>query len=268
MIYLGSMHQPDEMRIIIGAGGAVPVTWTVDATSGKAYPASAAEWADFRAAYSLAMPAPTSIYTFQGAGPGIVDENGMYNLVQDGTAPTYGVAVAGHTRVGVQFVEAGHELRNLSIPNMNANSGMLMIFGIITAPAGTRGIIGLPSAAGGGGLNALSLGPKWRCRVPGSLVESVGGYSASVEPYGFWKSYADAFNFGFNGTERVDPANATLSNGTHLRIGNAGEIASAPMKVTYALFWQGAAAEAAAGATPANLKACLSAMGMPNTWSA
>jgi hypothetical protein len=80
-----------------------PITWEIDATSGKAYPADATEWADFISYHALSAAVPDLLWNMQEASGNLADSIGSFTGTASGTGFTYQSAVSGLSRDGVKM---------------------------------------------------------------------------------------------------------------------------------------------------------------------
>lgn len=241
-------------------------SWTVDATSGIAYPADATEMAAFLSSNGLSMPAPTSIYNCQDASSGAVDANGTRNMSAVGSL-SYQQAVAGHTRLGISIPQATNSyITNNSVANLNTNSGLLLAISVVTDANALRSILAMGASVVDTGILQTATGV---LRADNSAGTSDGSNQcpfAAAGPYGYHQENNASLSYGFHDTERQSPTYGAIGSSTRIWIGSCGGTSS-PQVVTYALWWEGTNAEAAAGCTPANLKAFLQAMGFTITWT-
>lgn len=126
-------------------GAAEEVAWTVDAASGRAFPADDTEEAAFVAASPSAGPAATLIYTCQEASGNLTEAGGGPALTASG-APTYQEAVAGYTRTALGIPDGaantGFSTNDASLPDPSASRYlMLVVAKSLGAPAAGRGMM-------------------------------------------------------------------------------------------------------------------------------
>lgn len=118
-----------------GDGADVPddrvITWTVDAMSQKATPASAAEWSDFIAAHQLTMSPPQGLWLMQDTAGLLNDAIGTVDLASFGT-PAYQQAVPGWTRRAIATTDGEYEgfqnQTNTSLPDVAVTSMTILLY--------------------------------------------------------------------------------------------------------------------------------------------
>jgi hypothetical protein len=236
------------------------VTWTVDASSGKACPATNQEWVDFIAYHGLSIAAPDHIFLMQESSSSIVSVGSTKTLTVGGTAAniSYQQSETGWDRKFITFANNGSgyfENANYWPASLAGSSAAILAFGrLLTAPSADRDFL---LAMGDAEFARLKFDSSSRMRLiansnNGSATSDARG---SVRPY-MWRlnvtgsenraaSDQDSFTVTFD---------APTGDGMYLG-GSAGS--GAHMSCGYWCTWSGANAEISS----ANIKALQTALG-------
>ncbi|CAN5835889.1 hypothetical protein BH11MYX3_BH11MYX3_07080 [soil metagenome] len=117
-----------------------PVTWTVDATSGKAVPANASEWRDFLKAKGLGdtVMAPSGLWLSQEASGPLADSIGTIVLQPLGAGHLYAQTVPGWSRKAIGTVDGSvTSFRNETDPGLpNVMSSSMTVLTLMSLPSG------------------------------------------------------------------------------------------------------------------------------------
>lgn len=126
---------PFTDQIASGAGNSVdvdvndsgvPITWTVDATSGIACPADATEWADFISANGLSIAVPDYLWLMQDASSGAAAAIGSISLVEEGSRIDYMQTVTGWSRKAIKTRGDALLSTSASLPDLSTTSMTLL----------------------------------------------------------------------------------------------------------------------------------------------
>lgn len=234
------------------------VAWSVDAASGKAVPATSAEWSAFIAANALSVPVPDCLWLLQEASGNPVDSIGGVTLTAAGTV-TYQQAEAGWSRKGVGLttgVNSQFGSVSGSLPTGGTGSQtILMLANAHTAPAGNRSLY---EGQTGSAIRITSV-PRAVCVSGGNTATGTGSPIGAVRPYVYRENVTAATSTLMTDQEKLTPTHGTIS-GRNLRIGSSSSAQAA--RVLYAVGWLNANAEI----SDANMKALLQAMGYTIPW--
>ena len=140
--------------------------WSIDAASGKAVPATNAEWAALLTAAGVSSGGPVSIYLMQDAAAALADVNGTHNLPETAEGVyLYRQPVTGWTRLGAGHtysdgLDTGWVKQHGTLPNNATNSYLLFGYFAITAePSADAGIASVNDSA-------LAMGVKTSTKRP------------------------------------------------------------------------------------------------------
>jgi hypothetical protein len=248
-------------------GGDVPITWTVDATSGIALPADSTEWDDFRAAELLAIATPGHLYTCQEASGDLIDQIGAVPLADAGT-PLFQQAIAGYDRDAVRMDANTDRFSSASVPSPYATSVVMLMLVSLPAQPGANLVIGGPhingSATGGLFVSHASANGSIFIRVNGNTATGTLDHSSGVHPILVKYDRTNSVARVYTDLEKISPAYQALSGA--FSVGGLGSTAGnvSFCGLLYAAVWSGADAEAF---TDANAKALLAAMNFTPPWS-
>jgi hypothetical protein len=132
------------------------ITWSVDEASGKAVPASAAEWRDLIVTHGLAIAPPDGLWSMQDASGAVRDSIGAVDLMASGSVK-YLEPVAGWTRRAIRSDDgSGAVLSNTvapTLPNVGMTSlTILIVYQTAGAPPSSRSVLfggaGVPATLG------------------------------------------------------------------------------------------------------------------------
>jgi hypothetical protein len=243
----------------------VPVTWTVDATSGIAVPANATEWADFIAANGLSISVPSSLYLMQEASGNLADSIGALTLTS--TSLTYQQAVAGWTRLGITVTDGSGGRAEATVgngPNPATTSQTWIVFADLTStPAGNRHLLHINTIAATGAFVLVNVTP-----VIGITCAAVTANGASnpvtggVRPFALKYDRTNSAAVAYSDQDKVAGTyNAgVVDGGKGFGRGSSNDPAGAWL---YGYMFSGAAAEI----SDATMKALLQAHGFTIPWS-
>jgi len=245
----------------IAAGGA---TWTVDATSGKAMPATNAEWVAFIAANGLAISPPTSIYTCQDAAGALADANTTFPLAVSGTGQSYLQAVAGWSAKAVTLTEGttgGWRSTDAGLPNPAAASCAMLAYVVqpAAAPAATRNLAILTGVASAVSARINAATGFSSLLDVGNVATGATNVTGQVLPWMVVYNFTASSCVGYTLAEKLTPA-FSAGVGRAFMLGSTGAAAAA--RYLYAVRWDGAAAEISA----ANAKLLQQALVWSPTW--
>lgn len=231
---------------------------TRDATSNIYTPISSAEWATFRAAFSLSAPAPDSLWLLQEASGNAADSIGAFTLTAAGTV-SYQQALTGWTRTGVGLTDAVNSqfgTASASLPAGGTGSQtVLMIANIPSAPAANRSLYEGQTTS----LIRINSTPRVVAVAGGGTSLGGSNPTGTTRPFVYKCDVTGTAETVYTDQEKLSPVYAALS-GRNLRIGSS---TSAPGAVVgYACAWYLANAEI----SDANMKALLQAMGFTIPW--
>jgi hypothetical protein len=222
----------------------VSEAWAMDATAGWAVPADTSEWTLFNLYYGLGMADPGSIWLCQEASSDLAD-SGIDNrtLVAAGTAASYQQSHAGIARLGVQFSDNATTAFAAAVPNINANSILVLAYVALTGtPGADRNILSFVPSANAPVILATATP---RIKFSGNT-----GVTGSVDPSTTIHRILMRINIDLTENDfRSDFENITDTwnasyAGTSLTFGDLSDgNNAAPMKLFYAAMWTGAAAE-------------------------
>lgn len=239
---------------------------TRDSTSLKYYPATNAEWTIAMAAAGLGTGNPTAIYNCQDVSGSLIDANAALSLTTITGVPTYSQAVAGHTRLGVGFVDgAGTSFRRAigAGPNPLTTSSIWMWVADITVAAATRAFASASVAAAADVTAIILSTPKVRVRESNVSVDGASNpLTASTQPYVLQHDLAGSRSRLFTRQEKVS---GTFSLVTADGLKGLGAVTTTcpTAKVCYGCMFQGTAAEL----TDAQVKTLLTTLGWSIPWS-
>ncbi len=233
---------------------------TLDAASGKYFPADAAEWAAFIAGAGLSgITVPTSVYNFQEASGNIIDSVGSFNLTAGGTGASYQQTETGFTRKALVNTDGGAYFYTTSaaLPNP-ASASMLAL--LVERPIASA--IGYQSIIFGDAVFAYLA-----CYSAGKLqvVANSGANNAlgnnvitgAARPIALRYNFTGSDITGFTDTEKVTPTWAACASKAF------SFLSQAPGAALYGVRWDGVNAEV----SNTHLKALMQALGWTVTWS-
>lgn len=228
--------------------------WAVDATSGKGWPISAAEWSDFISDIGQTFSAPDHMWLFQELSGTLADSIDARDLTVAGS-PLYAQTVTGWATKAVTAsgLAANQTANNTTFGNANANSLLLLMYAEIAQPVltHTRAFLG---AASGNDFQGLAASNAMRLRTGANIANGTLSHVGQVRPYVLrWDRSGAGANVLYSDIEKVSVTFASFS-GTELRFtfGTAADV-TANTKVLRAAAWEGTSAEL----TEAEIKAML-----------
>jgi len=251
--------------------GAAPtgLGYTVDASSAKATPVSAAEWATFIAAKSLTISTPNYLHLCQEASGNMTDTIGGLTLTANGS-PAYQQAVSGWTRTGVKGdgVTANQRFRSASAPNPSTTSMALFAFvSLGTQTASVQSVMGVGAIADttvSAYLNGAPVVGRIRYRESANITDTGTGtdYQARVTPILLLIDHTGTRARLYTDVEKLSPTYGLPSAVTAYCLG-ADSGTWTPSTILYSCGWTGAAAEAI---TDAQAKALFEGLGYTIPW--
>lgn len=238
-------------------------TWMIDASSGIAIPQSSGEWTSFLAAANISIAAPDALHLLQEASGSPADSIGSFPLTAVGS-PGYRNAVTGWSTKGISFTDGSTQSlssTSASLPDPASQSmAILALYIVDSAPAATRGIIGIGTT--NIALANITTTPRLQARVVANTA------TGTVDPTGSVRPYLDRYNFTaskqsvLSDQERLSPTWGA-SSGKRLRIG--GNNTTPTSRVLYSATWFTANSEAL---TDDVVHALYVAMGFTVSWGA
>lgn len=244
-------------------------SWSIDAASGKGFPANATEWTSLLASAGLSAKAnPSSLHLLQEASGNAADSIGSLTLTAV-TSPLYSQAVSGMTRVGVGFNE-GTNQRFVGTAG-DASTTSCLALGVISLGAGVdatvRGVFAYGASVSDSGIAALlSTSNRLRLRGVAGLIDTAVGssYGATAFPFVYRTDHANTIRRLYTDDEKVSATYGAGTSATNFGLGALMSGTSANFTAVYLATWFGAAAE---GWTDADVKALLQALGWTIPWS-
>lgn len=235
------------------------ITWTVDATSGKACPANTTEWGDFISYYSLSIAVPDWIYLFDEGSGNLTDEVAGKVLTASGTTGHlgYGASESGWSRPFVTFTDNGSGyFGNTTFwpATLSANSSAVLLYARLTAtPSADRHFL----AVGGSEFGRLSFSSTPRMKQFANANTATGSSdpSGAVRPY-FWRCDVTSSENRLSSDQETLVATFDAPNLDDLYIGG-GAGTGAGVAAGYGALWYGSNAEISS----ANMKATQTAAG-------
>lgn len=231
------------------------VAWSVDAASGKAVPATSAEWSAFKSANGLSIGTPDSLWLFQEASGNPADTFGVIPLTAAGSV-LYRQSVSGWTRNGVGFtdgVAAQFSSSSVSLPSGTSQT-ILCLATVPAAPAANRELYVGPNA-----ILRLNSTPRVVAVAGGGTAIGTADYTGGVRPYAYRINTTALSNTVMTNQEKLVPAYAAPV-GRMLRFGSASVAAAGT--IVWACAWYNDNAKI----SDANMKALLVAMGYSIPW--
>lgn len=212
------------------AGSPVPTSWsvvnaavaaatyTVDATSSKACPASLIEAAalDAKGAY---MGRPDAIYNFQEASGAIVDVVNARNLTVSGSG-TYQQAVSGWSRLALNLT-AGSSVGNAATPNANANSITEIFYSLYSGTITASGNIQLYGTSQVWQIRSTAA-PVLQYRSGGNVNSGGNDYRNNVRPFVLRIDRPGANGNAYSDRDKISTTYASTPTGASIGIGGAG----------------------------------------------
>lgn len=242
-----------------GTIGGGPPPWTIDATSGHAFPADATEHAAFEGNYSTGMGAPDIIWNMQETSGLTVDDasaNGWDGTLF-ATATGYAQTVSGFSRKAMTFADGTNAIQRLSsVPNANAGScTAIVIAKVNSVGAANQSIVyyGTSQIAH----HRLSAAPAKSVMRSGANVSGSGAttVTGSVRPFAMRYDRTNAQSEAYHDVDNVAATHATTPTGVGFTLGgNFPDI-----EILYVIAWF-------SSKTEAQLKAWLQAAGWTISW--
>lgn len=235
---------------------------TRDATSGKYYPASAAEWAIVLSVAGITSGGPHSVWLCQEASGSLVDVVNGVNMAQSGTGHLYQQSLTGHTRKAVKTVDGtvGQKWIN-STTAANPNTTDTLELGVFefpgVAPAAVRDVLAIASASD----IRLSTTGKVRA-VFGATNDLATSALGLVMPVVMQVNNTGASSCAFTDRDKLIDTYALPASGTVIAVGGH-TAAAASVGCTYLAQFRGAAARW----TTAQTKAVLQTLGWTVLWT-
>lgn len=248
----------------------VALPYATDPASGKAAPASSAEWTAFIAAESLTISAPNYLHLCQEASGNLTDTISGLTLTASGS-PAYQQAVSGWTRTGVEGdgVTASQRFRSASAPDPSTTSMAIFCYVAIgTLSASVQSLFGVGAVSDTGAsayLNGAPVVGRIRYRESANITDTGTGtdYQARVTPVLLLIDHTGTRARLYTDVEKLSPGYGLPSATTAYTLG-ADSGAWAPSTILYSCGWSGAAAEAI---TDAQAKALFEGLGYSIPWS-
>lgn len=259
------LADPDE---VVKRRMGPPLNWTIDATSGKACPASAGEWSAFIAANNLSIAVPNHLWLCQESSGDLSDSIGTLTLIANAN-PLYRQTVSGWSRLAVGFdgtVNQCFYAAPANGPNIATQSVCWLCIVLLETPPGNQSFIALSDSASGLRTTAVSF-PASRVRFTYSGVGSKDGLfnpMGAVRPYAVMHDITGERARLFTDQEVIVPTfQPNRTNGNKGIGGFSGIGAASGSRFLYGCAWSGTNAEI----TDADMKSLLEAMGWTIPWS-
>ncbi len=253
---------------LLGAGVLVypdsgpPITWSVDATSGKGVPADATEWANIISDQGLTnWTVPDSVYSCQDSASPLVDDVGAIDLAFGGSGATYQQAITGWSRLAATLADsatAGWSNASGGLPDIGTASCLLLAFVRMptTSPGSARQIVTLGSS---GYATIRIIQTSGILQVVSNTIGGSGATNmigAGVVPLVLKVDQTANQVIGYSPSEKLGPAFSASMTGQGVKLG--ASVGNCPNSgFLYAARWDGAAAER----SDADIKALLEALG-------
>ena len=238
-----------------------------DATSGKLYPATQTEWADFISIRALSgISVPNSIYTCQDTGTPLVDAGAAaLNLALTGSGDSYRQAVTGWTALACKLTDGttgGWRTTNAALPDpASASCARLTYLAEPAAiPSSTRpwGSLTGTTTLIQGRINVTTGFPS--TLDAGSAANGTVNGAGAILPWGIRYNKTTGVTVG---TTLVDKMTPTFTAGAGKSYSLGTTIAAGSFGFLYDVRWDGAAAEV----SDANWKSMYQALGWAPTWT-
>jgi hypothetical protein len=238
-----------------------------DATSAIYCPASADQWSYFRSHFGLAAASPGSLWLCQEASGNLADTIGAQTLTAAST-PLYQQAVAGWTRLGVEFNSGADGFAAAAGvgPDPGATSVCMVFLVNVITNAATRRImtIGGSTAATEFALGAIATTGIPRIKVLTLTADGATDmYAAAVIPIVLKLDRTGSTAKAYTDADEIAGTYSALVDDGPKSIGAGGSVSPCLGQFVYGFQWSGTDAEL----TDANLKAVLEAMGFTIAWS-
>ncbi len=243
----------------------IAATWTIDPSSGKGAPATAAEWTSLIAVRNLNVDPPQGLWPMQdlASGTGLIDVTGNVDLgVRN--SPLFRQPVLGWTRLAVGMPDfSNREFYNntdASLPDVATTSmTVLLVFQIldIPNPPGIRSIL-----FGGSGIQGrradveLDGNLRLRIGINGTYASGTVNYGSAVIPMLLKLDVTNMQQKILTSQELVQLPYVPLQGSRGLVLGGANN-PSPDLRCLYMAAWYGTSAEI----SDADLRAMLSALG-------
>lgn len=223
---------------------AVP-TWTVDATSGKGWPSSSAEWSQINTAHQLTVrgapaPVPDFLYNFQEASGSVIDQIGGKNLVVTGL-PTYHKLVGGWSRfaIGSNGTAVSQNANNTTLANINASSALVLAYFTFNNTAFFRPQL----AMGGSAVNEIQCDLlKLRKRNGVATINGTIDHAGSVHPIVLRYYNEESIDDILTDLEQISLTYAPATGTSLIATFNSTSDAAASTEFLALAVWRGAAA--------------------------
>lgn len=237
----------------------ITATWSVDSTSMKGVPESAAKWNELDQAFHLTSAAPDHLWWMQEPSGNLVDFIGGVALGPVGT-PSYINVVPGWTRlaVGTPDSAATQGFVSYSIGNLDGTSYALLAYvAVVSPPTGLRSLAGI-GLGSDHRYAAITAAPTYDAAGAG-MVSAHGTMSPAmdVHPVVIVIDATHSTYTLYTDKEKLSPTwKAPNGAGSLVILGN-GVVGSALARYLYATMWVGPNAELG----DAQIKQMLQALG-------
>lgn len=233
--------------------------WTVDATSGWAFPATATEWTDFIASNGAlsAWSAPDSLHLFQEASGTLADAIGSITWGSAGSRQDYQVTDAALTRKCARSRGDEWFSTSASLPDASGSSYlMLAVCKHETAALSTKVFLGASTPTT---LQTLA-GGEFRL-IAGATTDGATNQAGVWMPQVVQLNRATTTSLAASLDTKVTAAMGAVSGKQEFV--NGGLVGSGSTLYAYAAVWRGVPAER----TAAQIKALQQALGFTITWT-
>lgn len=239
------------------------VLWDIDATSGKAAPATSDQWDNLVAEESLVVGAPDRLWLFQEASGNLADAIGGKTLTVTGT-PLFQQVESGWSR---RFITSN---TGAAAANRFANNGtmvaattsvLLLAYARVTAPAVSHQRM-FYGGASSNAFEAVAGSNVIRIRVGAQQGNGSSSHVGQVRPYVLLHDVTNSLSILYSDIEKRAITFASRSGTTVQFQWSLSTDATSNTAFGYAAAWEGAAAEFAnVTAADAAVRALLEALG-------
>lgn len=241
-----------------GAAAGTVASWTTDATSGKAVPASALEWSAFIGAKALNIAVPDALWLFQEASGNFADSIAGTFPLTAGASLGHQQPAFGWSRLGVTFTDGSStsnaSTSSASLPDLSVASCTMLGIWNISTPSAQHGFFQMGAAADTAA--CITATPRMRV-IQGSTVTGTLDPTASFRPFLMKSDNTNTVTALYNNLETLKPTHSGAT-GRLVRFGGSGSVAtSVGGTLVYGCMWNNAHAEIA----DADVTALFTAMG-------
>jgi hypothetical protein len=237
---------------------------TLDAASGKYFPATDAEWTITMAAAGISSGNPSALHLLQDASGNPVDVYGLFPLAASGTGLTYRQAVAGYTRLAMGTTSGTSGLLqslDASLPDLGSADMLSLFVAKATTTAARRDILGLGAAATPMMVDTEATTGLARAVCVGNVATGAADAGGVVRPWAVQSFRSSSVALVASDAEKLLPTFAATVAGKSLSIGNYKFGGSTSLYLYLVTFFN-----AAARLTAAQIKAIWQVCGWTIAW--